>query len=298
MKHNFQGAWPALITPVAADGSLNTTVMHELVEYLLGKGSSGLYLCGSTGEGLYLTTNERRQVVEQVIEQVKGRVPVVVHVGSATTRESVALARHASQCGASGISSVLPLLNPDMQSTYFHYQSIAAAAPELPFFPYLFGARIDAITVMRELKERIPNLGGTKYTGPDMFEIRRLIDIPGAEDWTIFSGMDEQCVFAAMFGVRCNIGSTLNAMPGVYREIHRCVQAGEYQRAVDLQLRVNRVTATLISFGFLGAFREYLRMIGFDCGEPRQPSLPLPAEKRAALHEQLERDEYRTLVAM
>jgi N-acetylneuraminate lyase len=298
METIFLGAWPALITPATADGSVNFKVMHDLVEYLLGKGSGGLYLCGSTGEGLFQTTDERKQVVEAVIAQVNGRVPVIVHVGTPTTRESVALARHASQVGASGISSVLPMLNPDLQSIYLHYQSIAAAAPNIPFFPYLFGARTDAVTLMRELITRIPNLGGSKYTGPDMFEIRNLIDMPGAEGWTIFSGMDEECVFAAMSGVRCNIGSTLNAMPGVYCEIHRRVESGELQRAVDLQLKVNRVTRTLISFGFLGAFREMLRMIGLDCGEPRQPSLPLPAEKRAALHEQLEREDYKTLVAM
>jgi N-acetylneuraminate lyase len=151
---------------------------------------------------------------------------------------------------------------------------------------------------MRELVGRIPNLGGAKYTGPDMFEIRKLHDMGGAKDWMIFSGMDEQCVFAAMFGIRGNIGSTLNAMPGVYVEIQRCLKAGEWQRAVELQVKANRVTATLISFGFSGALREIMKMIGFDCGNPRQPILPLADDKRAALHEQLQGAGYKDLVAM
>ena len=294
----FRGAWPALITPTAAEGGVNVAVLRELAGYLAGKKVGGLYLCGSTGEGLYLSTDERRLVTETVIAEVKGRVPLIVHVGSVTTRDAVALAKHARQCGANGISSVLPTLNPDLQSVYLHYQAIAAAAPDLPFFPYLFGARTDAGTLMRELLARIPNLGGAKYTGPDMFEIRKLLDMREPKGWTIFSGMDEQCVFAAMFGVRGNIGSTLNAMPGVYGEIRRCVEAGEWQQAVELQVKVNRVTNVLISFGFPGALREMMKMIGFDCGEPRQPISPLAADKRAALHEQLEREGYKAIVAM
>jgi len=294
----FRGAWPALLTPTAADGGVNVAVLRELAGYLVGKQVGGLYLCGSTGEGLYLSTDERKLVTETVIAEAKGRVPVIVHVGSVTTRDAVALAKHARQCGVSGISSVLPTLTPDLQSVYLHYQTITAAAPDLPFFPYLFGARTDASTLMRELLARIPNLGGAKYTGPDMFEIRKLLDMPGPKGWTIFSGMDEQCVFAAMFGARSNIGSTLNAMPGVYREIHRCVETGEWQRAVELQVKVNRVTSVLISFGFPGALREAMRLIGFDCGDPRRPLLPLPAEKREALHEQLEREGYKALAAL
>ena len=294
----FCGAWPALITPTAADGSVNVAALRQLTSYLAGKKIGGLYLCGSTGEGLYLSLDERKLVTETVIAELKGRVPVIVHVGAVSTRDAVALAGHAHQCGANGLSSVLPPLNPDMQSVYLHYQAIAAAVPALPFFPYLFGARTDAGTLMGELLKRIPNLGGAKYTGPDMFEISKLLAMPGPKGWTIFSGMDEQCVFAAMFGIRGNIGSTLNAMPGVYVEIRRSVEAGDWRHAVELQLRVNRVTQTLISFGFPGALREAVRLAGIDCGEPRQPLLPLPSERRAALHEQLQRDGFRDMVAM
>lgn len=295
---DLSGAWPALITPAAADGTVNVPVLRDLTEYLVGKKAGGLYLCGSTGEGLYLTPDERKLVVETVASVVKGRVPLIVHVGCVTTRDAVALAKHARANGAAGISSVLPTLDPDLRSVYLHYQAIAAAAPDLPFFPYLFGARTDANTLMRELVGRIPNLGGAKYTGPDMFEIRKLLDIRGAQDWMIFSGMDEECVFAAMFGIRGNIGSTLNVMPGAYVEIRRLVTAGEWQRAVELQIKVNRVTATLISFGFTGALRECAKMIGFDCGAPRQPILPLADDKRAALHEQLQGAGYKELAAM
>lgn len=286
----FLGAWPALITPSTPEGDVNVPVLRELTGHLLSKGIGGLYLCGNTGEGLSQSIQERMCVVDEVMDQVDGRVPVVVHVGCVATRDAVALVRHAQEAGAAGVSSVLPLVGGSLEGIYLHYQSIAAAVPGLPFLPYLFGAQTDAVTLMKGLQQRIPNVGGCKYTGPDMYELRHLVELGEAatQGWTIFSGMDEQCALAAMFGAPANIGSTLNLMPGVYREIHECCASGDLARARDLQLRGNRVTSTLISLGFPGALREAMRFLGIDCGDPRLPTPPLPTEKRKSLHEQLD----------
>ena len=286
----FDGAWPALITPSTLEGDVSVPVLRKLTGHLLSKGIGGLYLCGNTGEGLYQSIPERMCVVDEVMDQVNGRVPVIVHVGCVATRDAVALARHAQEAGAAGVSSVLPPVGGSLEEIYLHYQSIAAAAPGLPFFPYLFGAQTDAVTLMKGLQQRIPNFAGCKYTGPDMYELRRLVELgdDATQGWTIFSGMDEQCVLAAMFGAPANIGSTLNRMPGVYREIRECCASGNLASARDLQLRANRVTSALLSLGFPGALREAMRFLGFDCGDPRLPTPPLPADKRESLREQLD----------
>ena len=103
----FHGAWPALITPATPDGGVETCALRDLTEYLIGKQVDGFYLCGSTGEGLFQTVEQRELVVETVMDQVARRVPVIVHVGCIATRDAVALARHAQQAGADGVSSVL-----------------------------------------------------------------------------------------------------------------------------------------------------------------------------------------------
>jgi N-acetylneuraminate lyase len=274
----FRGTWPALLTPATPEGGVSFSVLRDLTEYLLAKGVDGLYICGSTGEGLLLSPEERRQVVEQVLAQVRGRVPVIVHVGCPATRDALALATHAQEAGAAGVSSVLPVVGSGTVSTYLHY--------ELPFFPYLFGGQTDAVMLMRELVARIPNLAGGKYTGPNMFELGQLLRLRQG-NWTIFSGMDEQCLFAAMAGARACIGSTLNLMPGLYRELRASQEAGELARALELQNAANEVTEILISFGFMGALREAMRLIGFDCGEPRLPHPPVADEKREGLREAL-----------
>jgi len=297
----FHGAWPALITPATTEEALSLAALHDLVEYLLAKKVDGLYLCGSTGEGILLSVAERRTVTEKVMAQVGDRVPIIVHVGSMSTRDSVTLARHAQEVGAAGVSSVLPLVNSGLEATYAHYEAIAAAVPDLPFLPYLFGGQVDAMTLMQGLLDRIPNVAGAKYTGPNMYEMGRVIELGHDKrdmGWTIFSGMDEQSVFGRMVGTPGNIGSTLNVMPGIYRQIGECYQAGNLAQAVALQKRANRVTTVLIEHGFSGALREAIRMLGIDCGPPRLPHLPLVAEKQEQLQAKLEQVDFMEVAAL
>jgi dihydrodipicolinate synthase/N-acetylneuraminate lyase len=130
-----------------------------------------------------------------------------------------------------------------------------------------------------------------------MYEFRHIVELR-KDEWTVFSGMDEQCLFAAMFGSSGNIGSTLNFMPGVYREIHECVKNGDLDRGRELQIRANQVTRVAISFGFPGALKKIMGMLGFYCGKPRLPNLPLPDAKLDDLRAQLENAGFPDLAKM
>lgn len=293
---SFKGVWPALVTPFTTEDKVNVPVLRELVEYLLDKHVDGFYICGTTGEGIYMSVEERKLVAETVINQIRGRVPAIVHVGCVSVRDAVTLVQHAQQVGADGVSSILPPLYSNPQSLYNYFATIAAAVPDLPLLTYIFGGPMDAVALIRELM-KIPNVVGAKYTGPNMYEFRHIVELRG-DDWTIFSGMDEQCLFAAMFGSSGNIGSTLNFMPGVYREIHACCKSGDLNRGRELQICANKVTRVMISFGFPGALKEVMGKLGFDCGRPRLPNLPLPEEKRDSLHAQLATVDFSTLAEM
>jgi N-acetylneuraminate lyase len=213
----FHGAWPALATPFDDNNQVNTPVLRRLVDYLIGKGCDGFYVCGSTGEGIYMSSAERKLVLETVIEQSNRRVPIIAHVGCVAAGDAAALARHAQEAGADGVASIIPPLYTTTTAIHDYYAGIAAAAPNLPLLTYIFGGPVDAVGLMRALRD-IPNLAGGKYTGPNMFEFRRIIDL-GKGEWTLFSGMDEQCAFATMFGSSGAIGSSLNYHLGAYREM-------------------------------------------------------------------------------
>ena len=154
----------------------------------------------------------------------------------------------------------------------------------------------DTAAFLRELAT-IPNFAGGKYTGPNMYELRRMIDL-GAGRWTVWSGMDEQCVYAAMMGATGAIGSTLNFMPGAYRKIREYVRQGDYAAAQDLQIRANQVTAVLIANNFQPSLKEVLTLLGLPCGVPTLPHLPLTDEQRANLHRGLAETDFDALVKL
>ena len=106
----FTGVWPALMTPLTDGDRINVPVTRRLVDYLIEREIGGLYVNGGTGEGVLLPPDARKTMAETTIEQVNGRVPVIVHVGATATAEAVELARHAQGIGADGVAAV-PGLN-------------------------------------------------------------------------------------------------------------------------------------------------------------------------------------------
>ena len=293
---DFCGAWPALVTPFTAEDKVNVRVLREVVEYLLDKGVGGFYVCGGTGEGLFMAPAERKLVTETVVDQVDGRAPVIAHVGSMIVADAVQLAEHAQEAGAAGISSVIPPMFQNSESLYTYFERVGAAAPDIPLLTYIFGGPTDAVALMRQLMD-IPTVAGAKYTGPNMYEFREIVELR-RDNWSIFSGMDEQCIYAAMQGACGNIGSTLNYNPGIYREIHNSYGNRNIAKAQELQVCANNITRVLFSFGFFGALKEVMRMLGFDCGKPRLPQLPLAAEKSEQLKRELEAIDFFTVAEM
>lgn len=297
MCAEFSGAWPALISPVAPDGGVNVKVLRDLTAYLLDKDIGGLYLCGSTGEGVYMSLAERKLLTAEVMAEVGGRVPVIVHVGCVATRDAVDLARHARDVGVQGVASILPPMNRNLTDVFLHYENIAASVPEIPFFPYLFGGQTDAVSLMRELLARVPNVGGAKYTGPSIYEYTQILGLR-ENDWTIFMGMDQQCAFAAMSGGRANIGTTLNYHPGIHREIHKAVVHGDFVGARDLQLQANKVTIVMQKYGLMSTLRVAMMLLGFDVGGPRLPTPPLPDEMISEVKQALYAVNFMEIAAM
>lgn len=271
---SFGGFWPALVTPYTCDDQINVPVLQQMVEYMVGKQVTGLYICGSTGEGAFLSAAERRLVTETVMQKVNGRLPVIVHVGAASLKEACGLAHHAQENGAAGISSIVPPVVYDARGIGLYFSRLAQAAPALPFLPYLFGGTRDVLSLLNELQD-IPNFAGTKYFGPNMYELSQLCTFRSSS-WTVFSGMDEQAVLGLMFGAHGVIGSTLNFMPGAYRMMIEALQAGKAGEALALQKRANAITTTLIEAGFVGGMRMILTRLGFEVNIPRLPNLPLP----------------------
>lgn len=294
----LHGTWPALITPFDRQNEVNITALRDLVDYLLAKQIDGFYVCGSTGEGLTMSVEERQRVAAAALGQVSGRVPVIIHVGAVAAVDAVALAQHAREHGATAISSIIPPRYNTQDAVVSYFETLINAVPGLGVLPYLLKPQIDALSLMRTLIDH-PSIEGSKYTGADMNLLRQIIDLGSERDWTVFAGMDEHTVYAAMAGASGHIGSTLNLMPGAYRQIRALVERGQFAEAQHLQDRVNAIINLIYNTGrFSAGLKAAMAKLGLECGEPRLPELPLSDAQKQALFTQLDATDFAELVAM
>ena len=295
-NQKLTGVFPALVTPFDQKTSVNPNAIEKLVEHFLSKKVDGFYVCGSTGQGLWMGTEERKLVAETVIDAVAGAVPVIIHVGCVAPAEAAKLAVHAERAGAAAISSIIPPSYDDLGALGAYFSMLSEHAPELPLLPYFMGVTIPPVKVMNKLAD-VPTLAGTKYTGPNMFEMTQIIGM-GTEPWSVFSGMDEQCVFAAMCGADGAIGSSVNVIPGVYKEIRRLVADNRQGEAYTLQKRANRVIMTLGSHGYAGALKAAIGILGIECGDPRLPAAPFDKSQLPQLTSDLSAVDFEELSSM
>ncbi len=286
----LHGAIPALITPLTREGHVNRALLCELVEWLLTQEADAFYLTGSTGEGFLLSIPERQTVVETVVKQVRGRVPVVVQVGALATPDAVALAQGAAVAGADAVSAVPPFYyRVDYEAVRLHYAMIGAAT-SLPLYVYNIPQTTGLLVTPAQfaaLMRDVPTVAGMKYTASDLFVMRQIIELDGGR-LNVVMGTDEMFLPALSIGAAGAIGTTLNYMCLQFRQIYTAFQSGDMARALAIQSQVNRVIGVLLSYPTLAAlYKAPLRLLGFEVGECRPPIRPLTDSESAKLEADL-----------
>ena len=285
----YSGIIPALITPFDSEGQVNTSGLRELVEHLLGCGMEGLYVCGSTGEGLLLTEKERRLVAETVVKQVAGRVPVIAHVGAVATEVAQRLARHAREAGADAVASIPPFYyGVGQDGIEAHYRRISLAAG-LPLYIYNIPDATQ-VRITAALTHKLFEQGaiqGIKYTSYDMLTLRDIVETCGPQ-LNVFSGPDEMLLPFLVMGVHGGIGTTYNCMPRLFAALYAAWRAGDLARAQSLQFQIDRIILVIARYGVIPATKVAMRLQGLDCGGPRAPLVPLTDEQVARLKDELQ----------
>jgi len=271
MNFRLQGLIAATYTPLDDRGQLHLDPVGPIVDRLIDEGVTGLYVCGSTGEGMSLTGEQRRRVAEAYTRAAAGRVPVIIQVGHNSVAEAAGLAEHAQEIGADVVSATAP--------SYFKVGSIelltdcmaqiAAAAPQLPFYyyhiPALTGVALDMPDFLRLAGGRIANLAGMKYTCPTIHEYQACLELDQGR-YDILWGCDEMLLSAWMMGARGAVGSTYNIAAPLYRRIIDTFTAGQFDEARRLQGLSVTMIRTMNRWPFHPAMKAVMRMIGADCG--------------------------------
>ena len=290
--HSFlRGIFPALVTPLNPDLSVNVRSLEMLVERMYQAGADGLYLCGSTGEGLRMQPAARQLVAEVVKKLSPESKQVIVHVGGASLEETVSLALHASLLGVSAISS-LPLSGMPAAELPGFYRAIASAA-NIPVVAYYFPGYTGYSLSFDQLAELcdVSGVEGVKFTDYDLYAVAKLT----ARGTRILNGRDEILIAGLIMGAVGGIGSLYNVIPGRFVEVFRLASEGRWEEARKLQVRVTQFITALLSFPLLTAIKQSLAWSGIDCG----PTLSTPSELTVEEKERLrnELDCYRDLLA-
>jgi len=294
VNYRLKGLIAATYTPMDDQGQLWLDGVPAMVDRLIGEGVSGLYVCGSTGEGMSLTGDERKHVAQAFVNATAGRVPVVVQVGHNSVYEAAELAAHAQQIDADAVSATAP--------SYFKVGSvevliecmaqIASAAPQLPFYyyhiPALTGAALDMVEFLTQAGSRIPNLAGMKYTCPTIHEYQACREL---EDgcFDILWGRDEMLLSALVVGAEGAVGSTYNIAAPLFRRIIDAYQAGDLLEALRLQSLAVTMIRTIFRFPFHAATKQIMKRLGDDCGACRLPQPRMTDRQLAELRHDLDR---------
>lgn len=271
------GLWPAMLTPFSDDGRVNPAMVERMVELYLGQGLDGIYLLGATGQGLALSVAERQQTAELTLRAVRGRLPVVVHVGCVATGDAVTLARHAAEHGATGLSAIPPVyFGTPIDAEFAHYTQISQAGG-LPFLPYINTVLSGAFSMpparyVERLLE-LPNIAGAKVTTFDLNAFG-LLSHHARGRLLLYSGADELLCQAAISGATGAIGSSYNLFgPECRRALHACA-AGQFDAARRfMQIYQSVMEPATSAGGYYHFLRAGMRLRhGIEIGPGRTPA--------------------------
>jgi N-acetylneuraminate lyase len=294
MKLKLTGLIAAPFTPMLDDGSLNLPMIDQQAKALVASGVQGAFICGTTGEGLSLTTEERLMVAEKWVKAAPEQLKVIVHVGHNSLKDSRELAAHAGQIGAHAFATMgSNFFRPgNMEQLVQYCEDVAAAAPSLPFYfyhmPAMTGINFAMLDFLKAAGSRIPNLAGIKFTHENLMDYSQCVQFEGGR-FNILFGRDEILLGSLALGATGAVGSTYNYIAPVYQKLLAAFKAGDLEAARQHQMLSIEIISIMIRHGGLSAAKAIMKMIGIDCGPVRAPLHNLSAKQKESLQQDLER---------
>lgn len=285
----FKGSFTALITPFDGD-RVDYDAFSRLVEFQIQSGTHGLVPVGTTGESPTLSHDEHEQVVETCIAAAKGRVPVIAGAGSNSTKEAVALARHAGKAGASAVLVVTPYYNkPTQEGLYQHFKAVNDAI-SIPILIYNIPARsvVDmSVATMARLFE-LPNVAGVKDATASPVRVSQQRLALG-EKFNQLSGEDATALaFMAHGGHGC-ISVTSNVAPRLCSDFQSACLAGDYHKALALHERLMPLHEALFVETSPGPVKYAASRLGLCAQGTRLPLAPISDQTKAVVDAALDK---------
>lgn len=271
----YKGIIPAFYACYDDEGKVSQERTQMLTQYLIDKGIKGLYVCGSSGECIYQSKEERKITLENVMKVAKGKITIIAHVGCNNTSDSKELAEHAESLGVDAIASIPPI--------YFHlpdyaiaeyWNDISKAAPNTDFIiyniPQLAGVSL-GINLYKEMLKN-PRVIGVKNSSMPVQDIQMFKDVSG-DNSVVFNGPDEQFIAGRLMGADGGIGGTYAVMPELFLAADKAVVEGDFKKAQEIQYKIDRIIYAMCAChgNLYGVMKEILKGKGINIGGVRKP---------------------------
>lgn len=276
VQKHLSGLIVAPFTPMHEDGSVNLDMIEKQAELFVDNGVNGVFACGTTGESMSLTIEERMSIAERWQEVASDELTVLIHVGHTCLADCQRLADHAQKIGVYGIGAMAPCFFKPVrvEDLVSFCAKIAAVAPKLPFYyyhiPSMTGGDFLMLDFLKLAADEIPTLAGIKFTDENLMDFSRCLNLDNGRFNMLF-GRDEIIIAALSLGAKGMIGSTYNFASPLYNRIIEAYNAGDMATAQKEQAHSQDIVAILHKFGGLPTGKAIMKITGLDCGGVRPP---------------------------
>ena len=293
----LQGLIAAAHTAFNADGTINYDVVADQAKMLLKQNVTGVYVSGTTGEGVHCSVAERKKMFDAWVAVAKGKLYLIAHVGALALPDTQELARYAQECGMDATSIVPPcFFRPGSAEGLVAYLNEALKyAQETPFYYYhtsMSGVNIDMQKFLEAADGKMKNLAGIKFNYPDLYMYQRCLRACGGK-YDITWGIDEWFAGAVALGAKSAIGSTYNYSAGLYYKIWDAVKKGDFKTSEKYMKKVCDIVDILVEYGGVAAGKAMCAVHGVDLGTVRVPLKALTAAQKADIVKRLKKIGYK-----
>ena len=286
----YKGVIPAFYACYDDEGNISPERVRKLTKYFIEKGVKGVYVNGSSGECIYQSLEDKKIVLENVMEEAKGKLTVIAHVACNNTKDSMELAGHAESLGVDAIAAIPPIYFRLPEYAIAEYwNDISSAAPNTDFviynIPQLAGVALTP-SLFAEMRKN-PNVIGVKNSSMPVQDIQMFKQDAG-ENYIIFNGPDEQFISGRLIGAEGAIGGTYGAMPDLFLKMNEHLINGNLEEARKMQYGINAIIYKMVSGH--GNMYAVIKAIlkeneGLDLGSVRKPLAELIDSDQAIVKE-------------
>lgn len=285
MGKEIKGIVVPVVTPFNEDESLNESGLRRIVNYLIDSGIHGLFPSGSQGELFSLTTDEKKRVMDVVIEEANGRAFVMPSTGAVTTRESIELTRYAEKAGADAVSVITPyFIKPTNAELEEHYTRIARSV-SIPVLAYNNPDRTAlplAPSVVAAVAKAAPNFVGVKDSSGDLTNTLAYIE-QCPPTFRTFMGRDTMIYAGLCCGCVGAVAATANVAPDLVVGIYNAFMAGDHAAALDCQRRLSPLRRAFALGSFPVVIKDAMELMGLPAGPARAPISSVKGQARETL---------------